>query len=204
MAKYIPGKYEGIGEGYHDDVVAWVEVSEDRIEYIDYEEHETPEVGGLAIERLVGQMLQDQTADIDAVSGASYASAGIIEAVNHALDQAQGLEPVRIIDEAPIQLADRDNSPLINLGRGKLTVKQIDAVLAQIPYGVEIYSKTGHFLYSNGQNEEPIEVDQEVIDQLLALPNQEVADYGDLLYTVLRSPEGTVVGVMVQEQFELY
>lgn len=58
---------------------------------------ETPDVGGAAIPALQAQILEKQSAEIDAVSGATFTSNAVMEAAAAALAQASGME----VEEAP-------------------------------------------------------------------------------------------------------
>ncbi|MDK6597494.1 MULTISPECIES: FMN-binding protein [Aerococcus] len=90
MAKFTPGTYHEEAQGFLDMVEVDVKVSEDKIEDIQVSEADSENVGSLAIKHLVKQMLDQQTADVDVLSGATHSSEGLINAVREALRIAAG------------------------------------------------------------------------------------------------------------------
>ncbi|MBP3700649.1 MAG: FMN-binding protein, partial [Lachnospiraceae bacterium] len=66
-----------------------VEVDETHILSIDaVGENETPNVGQKALEKLSQRIIDANDTDIEGISGATYSSQGLFEAVNDALAQA--------------------------------------------------------------------------------------------------------------------
>ena len=53
------------------------------------EEHETPTIGGRALEELPGLIVEGNTIEIEAISGATLTSMRLVEAVTDCLEQAQ-------------------------------------------------------------------------------------------------------------------
>lgn len=89
-SKYIDGVYEGIGEGYGGNIKVRVTVTNGQISTIDAYEHidEDDEYFGLAmvmIDRII-ETNDPNTADV--VSGATFSSEGLSEAINNALNKA--------------------------------------------------------------------------------------------------------------------
>ena len=83
------GTYTGTAEGFVDDIVVEVVVEGGRITSIKVtSQDETPEFYEKAV-TLLDQMLSGQTTNVDAVSGATYSSEGIIGAVRAALKDAK-------------------------------------------------------------------------------------------------------------------
>lgn len=88
-AAYIPGTYIGTGSGW-DEITVSVTVDEYRITDIKIIQHtETPGTGTRAFEPLTEAILKRNSADVDAVSGSTITSKGIIAAVEDALSKAQ-------------------------------------------------------------------------------------------------------------------
>jgi fumarate reductase flavoprotein subunit len=86
---YTPGTYEGTGNGYRGPIHVEVEVSNAGIEDITITGHsEVAYPGGAAMEELLELILETGSTDLDAVSGASFSSAGFLEAVEDALGKA--------------------------------------------------------------------------------------------------------------------
>lgn len=80
------GTYEGTGEGYAGEITAIVEVSDDEILSIDFKEHgETEDIAAPAFDNLPKEIIENQSVAVDAVSGCTLSSNGILEAVKNAL-----------------------------------------------------------------------------------------------------------------------
>lgn len=87
--KFTPGTYEGVSKGHGGEIKATVTVSADKIESIEITaDGETGSIGDGAVAQLTGDIINTQSLAVDAVSGASESSAGIIEAVTLALEKA--------------------------------------------------------------------------------------------------------------------
>lgn len=80
------GTYEGEGTGFGGPILVSVTVSDGMITDISLLEHaETAGISDPAIEGIPAAIIEAQSADVDAVSGATYTSEGIMEAVENAL-----------------------------------------------------------------------------------------------------------------------
>ena len=90
---YKDGTYQGSGTGFGGTVTVQVTVSGGKITAIDIVDAsgETPSYFSAA-KGVIGKMLAGQTPNVDAVSGATYSSNGIIQAVQNALSKAGGKE----------------------------------------------------------------------------------------------------------------
>jgi len=87
---YIPGTYEGSGEGYEGIITVAVTVSENKITRIEVLEHgETPGFSTAAFEEVIGAIIDFNSTEVDALSGASETSGGLLQAVNEALEKAR-------------------------------------------------------------------------------------------------------------------
>lgn len=88
---YTPGTYTGVGAGKNGDITVEVTFSADKIERITVVSHsETPSLSDAAIANIPTQIVEAQSLGVDAVSGATYTSNGIVEAVADAVKQAGG------------------------------------------------------------------------------------------------------------------
>lgn len=86
---YVDGTYEGQGEGMHPLKVS-VEVKDGKIASVTVtEQQETEGVADPALEQIPAAIVENNSTDVDIVSGATLTSNGIIEAVNNALEQAK-------------------------------------------------------------------------------------------------------------------
>lgn len=89
-SKWKDGTYEGTGAGLQDDIKVQVTVSEGKISKVDILEHkESPGVSDPALEKIPAAILEKQTFEVDTISGVTYTSDGIKDAVEEALNQAK-------------------------------------------------------------------------------------------------------------------
>ncbi len=88
---YKDGTYEGTSnKGIHPGLKVSVTIKDDKITDITVvENQETEGIGSRAVAELPGKIVEAQSTEVEAISGASLSSAAIKEAVNHALEQAK-------------------------------------------------------------------------------------------------------------------
>lgn len=81
------GTYQGIGRGGHSMIKVEVVINdEQQISRINILNHdETPDIAAPALEEIPKRIIQNNSTDIEVISGATLTSEGIMEAVNHAL-----------------------------------------------------------------------------------------------------------------------
>lgn len=85
--KYEDGTYTGTGKGFGGDIEVEVEVKDGKISSVDVLEHsESDGIADPAIENIPEAIVEKNSTDVDAESGATLTSEGIIEAVNNALE----------------------------------------------------------------------------------------------------------------------
>jgi uncharacterized protein with FMN-binding domain len=85
--------YEGTGQGWRGPVLVRVRFAAGNVEEITIIDHGDDQfVGGAAMEELLEQILAYNTADLDAVSGATESSNGFLEAVEDAMMKAAGTD----------------------------------------------------------------------------------------------------------------
>ena len=86
---YADGIYVGTGEGYNDDIILGLTIRDKTLAAITvlYQD-DTPEFFGMAQE-IIRTIVNTQNTEADAVSGATFSSRGILEAVKNALDNAE-------------------------------------------------------------------------------------------------------------------
>ena len=86
---FTPGTYEGTAAGYNGDVVLSVTFSADAIEAIEVvSSAETEHVGDVAYDILFPEIIEYTSTGVDAVSGATFTSRAVFNAVNAAAEQA--------------------------------------------------------------------------------------------------------------------
>ncbi len=97
-AVYTPGTYSASAYGFAGNVTATVEVTEDSIASVSFEgANETTSVGGVAMTRLAEEILAAQSVEVDAITGATLTSNGVLSAAADCLAQAKG-QSVEIAD----------------------------------------------------------------------------------------------------------
>ena len=83
------GDFQGTAKGYAEDITVTVSINDEKvITDVQVEENDTPSVGGKAIETLVAKVIENNSIDVDTVSGATMSSTGLIEALGAALESA--------------------------------------------------------------------------------------------------------------------
>ncbi len=91
--KYKPGTYEASATGYNEEVPITLSVQindEGDIENVlVHKQDEAPELGGLALDTLVGYAIEENSSEIDTVTGATLTSEGFIQALDEALKAAK-------------------------------------------------------------------------------------------------------------------
>lgn len=91
--KFKAGTYTGEGAGFHGALKVEVEVSDEEILSVVVTEHgETPGFGTNAVDQLPGIIVDAQSLSVDVVSGATFSSNAILEAVEAALLEAGASE----------------------------------------------------------------------------------------------------------------
>ncbi len=97
---YEDGIYVGVGEGYNDEIRLALTIRDKKLAAITvlYED-DTPEFFSMAQE-IIRTIVNDQNTEADAVSGATFSSEGILEAVADALENAKkGITILDIYEE---------------------------------------------------------------------------------------------------------
>ena len=87
-ATFKDGTYIGVGEGYKGDIKVSVVIKNRKIYKINILSTEDDEQFFSKARKLTSSIITKQTADVDTVSGATFSSNGIIEAVSNALQKA--------------------------------------------------------------------------------------------------------------------
>ena len=94
------GTYTGEGQGFGGTIKVAVTLSDTKIEKVEVTEHsETPGIGTPAIEKLPAKIVEAQSTQVDTITAATFASKGVIEAVEAALKSA-GVDPAALVPGA--------------------------------------------------------------------------------------------------------
>lgn len=84
--KFTSGTYEGEAEGFHGNIKLKVTVDETSIKSVEIIEHnETNGIGTVALEKLPVEIVEKQSIGLDALSGCTFSSNGVLNAVENAL-----------------------------------------------------------------------------------------------------------------------
>lgn len=90
--KYIDGTYEGSGQGYRGTTSVKVKVSNGNITSITIESYkDDDQFFNKAKSTIINEIISAQSTDVNTVSGATFSSKGIIEAVANALNSSQSI-----------------------------------------------------------------------------------------------------------------
>lgn len=112
---YEDGTYSGSSQGFNGMVTVTVTIADGKITQITSSNKDTPRYFQKAWEGIQPRILANQSLQgVDAVSGATYSSAGIIGAVNEALGKARKSmeapeQPVTVPEDIPLTQPDQDN-----------------------------------------------------------------------------------------------
>lgn len=88
--EYTDGTYTGEAQGRNDIIRVSVTVTDGQISDVEVtEQDETPEYAGPALEQMPDLIVDNNSTDVDAISGATITSDAIKEAVDNALEQGQ-------------------------------------------------------------------------------------------------------------------
>lgn len=86
---YEDGVYYGQSQGYYSNIKIQVTIHNGKINDITILEHEEPEIlANIVFEKLPPKIIKHNGADVDGISGATYTSKSLLEAVDEALSQA--------------------------------------------------------------------------------------------------------------------
>lgn len=118
---FNPGTYEAEVEGFHGDVKVIVTVDESSIVDIEVTQSETEGLGKEAVEAIINQVKENQSLNVEVVSGATYSSEAIINALEEALKQSgvdiEALKSVEF-DKEIVELQDEETEVLVIGGGG--------------------------------------------------------------------------------------
>ncbi len=104
--QYIDGVYTGTAIGYGGDITVAVTVADGRITGIDVLSADGEDESFFARGKtILTHILESQQTDVDAISGATYSSAGLRDAVRNALGQAAAAQPAPETGETEAELA---------------------------------------------------------------------------------------------------
>ncbi len=120
---FNPGTYQVTTVGHNGNLPMSVTLTEDRIEAIDIDSSgETGGIADIVFTRVPGEIIEGQTLNVDAISGASVTSNGVLDGVARAIRQAGGNPDIlRSRPKAPSALDTEDKdytADLVVVGGG--------------------------------------------------------------------------------------
>jgi uncharacterized protein with FMN-binding domain len=87
---YKEGTYTGLGQGNHGEIKVEVTTNQYKIKEIKIlEQEETPGLCDIVYDKIPKSVLKKNSADVEVVSGASYTSQGVIDAIKDAVNKAK-------------------------------------------------------------------------------------------------------------------
>lgn len=87
---YVKGSYIGTSEGYYSEIIVEVNVDEYNIISIEIlENEEPPTLADIVFEKLPPKIIKKNNTSIDVISGATYTSNALLNAVENALEDAR-------------------------------------------------------------------------------------------------------------------
>ena len=131
---YTAGTYTGEATGHNGTVKAEVTFSDNAIESVKItEQSETPFLSDKAIEEIPEKIVKYQTTKVDSVSGATFTSAAIKNAVNDAVKQAGGDSSkfANATEETPEKQSDEEGE---NEGKEEEASEEVKEIAAIYPY----------------------------------------------------------------------
>lgn len=201
---YTAGTYEGTAQGRGGDMTVEVTVSEEAIESIVVKEHaETAGISDLPLALIPEQIVEYQSLDIDLTSGATLTSAGVLNAVANALEQAGGdvaaLRNVAV--EKPVMETENRDTQVVVAGGG---MAGLMAAVSAAHEGAEVILVEklpflgGSLLIAGGGM---VAVDSDVVGSMGADDDlQRTMDYVRMVNeTSVRQPDYDFVELMLQE-----
>lgn len=103
-SKYTPGSYTGESQGHGGNITVTADFTENAISDVSFDlSVETESIGQAAADTLKDEILKAQSADIDAVSGATETSDAVKRALQSAIDQAAASGSTASSDKAPLK-----------------------------------------------------------------------------------------------------
>jgi hypothetical protein len=139
---YIPGTFEASADGYKGVITLHVTFSSDRILDIESKGIETEELGGEATDKIVDYVLESQNTEFDYVSGATYTSRAVKEALDNTISQAKD---EFVYDELP----RRRSGATLDFGTGQVDLQELKLILDNLPVEITFVDKNDRFVYFN-------------------------------------------------------
>lgn len=118
---YVTGTYSGSGIGHGGNISVEVTLSENEITNIVVtESNETSGFGDVAAEHIITDILENQSLNVDAVSGCTLSANGIRTAIENALENAGAdVKGLKAVEKAPVEVKDTTiDTDVVVIGSG--------------------------------------------------------------------------------------
>lgn len=169
-ASYTPGTYSAVAQGFGGDVIASVTVSDQEITLVDLQgAGETPGIGSLALEQLPAAIIEKQSSQVDAVTGATITSDAVVAAVTDALAQASGQKEVTVLETTAAEETEAETE------EETTTAAETEAVAEELPAGTYRAKAKGMM----GDVEVEVVMDGEIIESVTVISHNETAGISD-------------------------
>ena len=120
-ASYKAGTYTGTGTGHGGDITVSVTLSDSAIENIEVtESNETSGFGDVAAEHIISEILENQSLNVDAVSGCTISALGIRNAIDNALESAEvDVKALKAVAKKEVETKDETlDTDIVVVGSG--------------------------------------------------------------------------------------
>ena len=120
-ASYKAGTYTGTGTGHGGDITVSVTLSDSSIENIEVtESNETSGFGDVAAEHIISEILENQSLNVDAVSGCTISAMGIRNAIDNALESADvDVKALKTVAKKEVETKDETlDTDIVVVGSG--------------------------------------------------------------------------------------
>lgn len=171
-AAYKDGTYYGTGTGFAGPLTVKVVISDGKISSIEITETSDGSSYIQSASSLINTIISSQSTNVDTVSGATYSSVGIIEAVRNALSQA-----------ATDATSSSDTSSDTSTDSSSDTTDNSSAVTGTVPYDDGIYYGTAEGY--NGDITVAVVIQDKTIKAILVLDTEDDETFFDRAMTVV-------------------
>lgn len=117
---YNPGTYTSVQEGLNGDIKIEVTFSDDEILSVDIvENHETDNIAGPAFEKIPDEIVENQSLNVDVVTGATFASEALLAGVEDCVTQAGGdVEALKNVEISKDEIFEEITTEIVVVGGG--------------------------------------------------------------------------------------
>ena len=178
---YADGVYTGVGEGYRGDVKVSVTIKNKTITSIVIVSNSDDAAFFNRAKSIVGTIVAKQSTNVDIVSGATFSSNGIIEAIENALKEAEkATNKNSSIKEDESSKSDSKTNSEVDSKTDSSSESTSDSSIKELEYEDGTYTVTAICLADDYDDFDPYTISAEVTiksDKIVSISN--VKGYGD-------------------------